>query len=152
MAAAFGVSALVSTRALLGFARSPLGPSRVRMRWLTRAALPLLLLATWVGQQMLPVELASEYRYHAGCGLYIMLGGGAVAWLFSSALRGADPLTPLHSAVTIAICAGSWIGLAVTLQCPVVATAHVLVAHVMPVGVLMLAVGRWGTQRLGFEG
>jgi hypothetical protein len=149
VAAAFGVCAVLSTAALLHFGTSLCGPSRAFLGWLNRMALPWLGFSTLTAQRLLPAELLGEYRYHAGCGLYIMLGGGALVMLFFSLLRGADPLTPKRSAVTVAVCAGSWLGLAVTLQCPVVATGHLLVAHVLPVAVVMLASARWGASKLG---
>jgi hypothetical protein len=64
----------------------------------------------------------------------------------SRARRASDPLHPVASASALAVACGVCAGVMVELWCPVAAPRHVLVGHVLPLGVLALLGATFGAR------
>jgi hypothetical protein len=56
----------------------------------------------------------------------------------SRARRSSDPMHPVASGAALGVACGAFAGVMVDLWCPVAAPSHVLVGHILPIGVLAL--------------
>jgi hypothetical protein len=54
----------------------------------------------------------------------------------SRARRSSDPMHPVASGAALAVASGAFAGVMVDLWCPVAAPRHVLVGHILPIGLL----------------
>ena len=83
------------------------------------------------------------HRLHAGPDLpcfALTLGAAAFPLIgLSRVRRSSDPMHPVASGAALAVACGALAGVMVDLWCPVAAPRHVLVGHILPIGLLAAA-------------
>jgi hypothetical protein len=125
----------VAASALVFSGKSPLGPSRPRMRSLALLAPVSLLVVTGLGLALFPDTWSGVLgpKNHASCmGLGLVMGLAPLASMLVH-LRGTDPTDPAAHGAALGATAGTWAGVGTILLCSHHTAEHVLVGHVLPV-------------------
>ncbi len=129
-----------------------LGLSVALLGMIALAVTPLYALATLVSplQPVIAQPMPSfEVSVRTGlmCTAFGMGSGAIVLAAFSFALRRAVPAAPVLRGASLGAAAGAAAGLALHLFCPHFDRAHILIGHVLPIGIFV-AVGALVTPRL----
>lgn len=143
----------VAASALVFSSKSPLGPSRPRMRWLALLAPVSLLFVTGLGLALFPDTWSGVLgaKNHATCmGLGLVMGLAPLASMLFH-LKGTDPTDPAAHGAALGATAGTWAGVGTMLLCPHHTAEHVLVGHVLPVLVFTAAGAILGTRVLSLK-
>ncbi len=152
---AAAISSLSVTWALIGYARTTLGPDRVSVRRITTAAMPIALGGVLIASLFAPTTLAwptGPIAMHAMCGAVDFLSGAMLAALGVFALRNVDPTSPRVTAAAIGAASGSWVALALGLSCRFYDPLHVVVTHILPITLLISVAARFGERWIGSAG
>jgi hypothetical protein len=152
-AAGWLIVALVATWGAFGRGRSMLGRP---IGWLVVVALataPTLLLWFLMWTMMWPEASAPvpAFGLHLACFMTTIVFSLSPIGAFVIARRHSDPVHPRATGAALGAAAGAWAGVMIDLHCPVSATAHVIIGHLMPIVFLAVA-GAWlGRRVLGIR-
>jgi hypothetical protein len=141
VAASFAALAGVATWAGVGQGRSMLGrpmPWRVAVAVLTPLAL---LLVTFAASVIWPETTRGHDTPHdlVVCLAFTTLFALGPLVAFTLVRRGSDPVAPRLSGAALAMAAGAWGAVGITLHCPHVTVAHIVLGHLVPVVAIGLA-------------
>ncbi|MFT3928468.1 MAG: NrsF family protein [Myxococcales bacterium] len=147
----FAAVGVLAGQAFAAFLATPLGAPRRMVTFLKWATLPSLVLGSLAANGLAPETLtwpAADPVIHCWCPLALLFSGGIVGALALRTMRGADPVTPRATALALGTLVGVLAALAVSLHCEFADPIHVLTTHVLPVGLLMAGMARWGARTL----